>query len=112
MTTRFSVIEFFFWMLLGDVIGFASIFLLECGFNNAQIGMIVALACGISVVLQPIVASYADMPQSLSLKTIILILTGLQIVISPFLFVLYQKTFWIAGILYCILIVGILSVLV
>lgn len=107
MTTRFSVIEFFFWMLLGDVIGFASIFLLECGFNNAQIGMIVALACGISVVLQPIVASYADMPQSLSLKTIILILTGLQIVISPFLFVLYQKTFWIAGILYCILIVGI-----
>lgn len=107
MTTRFSIIEIFFWMALGDVIGFVSIFLLECGFNNAQIGIIVALACGISVILQPIVASYADMPQSLSLKTIILILTGLQIVISPFLTVLYQKNFWATGILYCILIVGI-----
>ena len=56
MTARFSAVEFFFWMLLGDVIGFVSIFLLGCGFNNAQIGMIVALACGISVILQPIVA--------------------------------------------------------
>lgn len=107
MTTRFSIIEIFFWMLLGDVIGFASIFLLGCGFNNAQIGVIVALAGGISVVLQPMVAGYADMPKSLSLKTIILILTGLQIVISPFLTVLYQKNLWAAGILYCILIVGI-----
>ena len=94
-------------MLLGDVIGFVSIFLLGCGFNNAQIGMIVALACGISVILQPIVAGYADKPQSLSLKTIILILAGMQTVISPFLSVLYQKSLWAAGVLYCILIVGI-----
>ena len=107
MTARFSAVEFFFWMLLGDVIGFVSIFLLGCGFNNAQIGMIVALACGISVILQPIVAGYADKPQSLSLKTIILILAGMQTVISPFLSVLYQKSLWAAVVLYCILIVGI-----
>ena len=108
MTAKIFGSKFFFWMLLGDVIGFVSIFLLGCGFNNAQIGMIVALACGISVILQPIVAGYADKPAKPVSKNDYSDISRDADSNQPVSFsAVPEIALWAAGVLYCILIVGI-----
>ncbi len=68
MTIFYAGIQFCFWFLFGTVNNFSSVFLLENGLTNSQIGLTVAAACGLSVFIQPALASYADRENSPSLK--------------------------------------------
>lgn len=75
MTVLYAVLQFFFWFAYGSAVNFSSVYLLACGLSSTVIGMISSAACALSVILQPLLASYADRERSLSIKTILLALS-------------------------------------
>ena len=56
-----------------------------------MIGLISAAACGLPVLLQPIVAAYADREKSPSIKTMLLIASGGMVVFGLLLSMTYGK---------------------
>lgn len=56
-----------YWMIYCVIVSFASAFLLERGYNNTQIGVILAAANIVSVVIQPFLADLADRSRRVSL---------------------------------------------
>ena len=70
-TLGYSAIQGFY------IMGFASVFLLNVGFDNSQVGLLIAAAGLLSALLQPLAAAYADRPKSMALKWIIFLLTAL-----------------------------------
>lgn len=76
LTARYSLILSFYWMGYAAVFAYVNLYLLDLGFTSGQVGLLMAVAGLISALLQPVVAGYADRPDSLSLKTINLLLGG------------------------------------
>lgn len=111
LTPRYACIQGFFWMSFAAVMGFTSIYLLDAGFTNTQIGLLIAAAGTISAFLQPVLAGYADKPDSPSLKTIVLILTVVLLSSSALLFLLYHRSMLLAGFLFgiCITVLQLLT---
>lgn len=68
MTLSYSLVQGFFWMSFAAVVGFSSVYLLECGLTSSQVGLILAVSGIVAAVTQPMVAGYADQPSALSLK--------------------------------------------
>lgn len=68
---RYSMIHGLYWMTYCAMIGYASIFLLNKGFNNSLIGVILAASNIIAAVAQPTFAAYADSKRKISLKNLI-----------------------------------------
>ncbi len=75
LNINFASIQGFYWMVFCSSNSFASVFLLSKDFNNSQIGIVLALANIFAVVLQPIVAAYADKSTRITLKQIAVALT-------------------------------------
>lgn len=111
LTPRYACIQGFFWMSFAAVMGFTSIYLLDAGFTNTQIGLLIAAAGTISAFLQPVLAGYADKPDSPSLKTIVLILTVVLLSSSALLFLLYHRSMLLTGFLFgiCITVLQLLT---
>lgn len=99
-TISYSLLPLCYWGAFCSVISYASYYLLSIGYKNSTIGMIIAVAGIFSAVLQPIVASYADREDSISLKKIVLLVAGIQILGYAILFLIHQKAFLFSGILY------------
>ncbi len=76
LTARYGLIHGSYWMAYAAVSGYVSLYLLDLGFSSGEIGILIALAGLLSAVLQPLVAGYADNPNSMSLKTINLLLAA------------------------------------
>lgn len=70
-TLGYAFIQSFFWMCYAAVMGFASMYLLQSGFDNSQVGTLIAAAGLLSALLQPVIAAYADKPRSMSLGRLI-----------------------------------------
>lgn len=51
LTLRYAYIQGFFWMSFAAVMGFTSIYLLDAGFTNTQIGLLIAAAGTVSAFL-------------------------------------------------------------
>lgn len=100
LTPGYSFIQGFYWMNFSAIMGFASLYLLDGGFSNTEIGMIMAIAGIISAILQPMIAGYADRPSSPALKKIVLILVLVQLTLGILLLFSFQKAFLITGLLY------------
>ena len=62
--------------------GYASVYLLDKGFTNTQIGFLTAVGCILSAVLQPALASYADKPESPSVRTMLLGTNLIQLILT------------------------------
>ena len=71
-TTRYSLIQGIYWMVFCVINSFASVYLLDKDFASGQIGLTMALAGIISVILQPLVAAASDKTPKISLKVIII----------------------------------------
>ncbi len=99
-TIRYSGIQGFFWINFAALLGYTSPYLLEAGFDNTTIGIIVAAAGLISAVLQPALATYADHPKSPSLKKMILAFAGIVLCFSLALTFCYGKQPFLTGLLY------------
>lgn len=113
LTPRYSCIQFFFWIVFVTLANFASVFLLNTGFTNTQIGIIIALAGVVSALLQPTVASYADKNSSPSLKKICLFISLIALVLSAFL-LFYTRSLLCTGIFYgsCFVLIQLLTPMV
>lgn len=104
LTPGYAFIQGFFWMSFAAIMGFSSLYLLESGYTNTQIGTIIAIAGFLSAVLQPVIASYADKPESFSLKKILMVLSAVQVVLAVLLILNYQRGFLLTGLFYGFLI--------
>lgn len=113
-TAGYACIQSFYWMSFSAVMGFTSLYLLDVGFTNTEIGIIIAIAGIISAILQPIFAGYADKPKSPSLKKIILFLASLLLILSLALFLLYRRSVFFNGLFYggCITLLQLLQPLI
>lgn len=111
LTVRYALIQGFYWMVYGGISGFASVYLLDCGFSNTRIGILIAAAGVLSAILQPALAGYADQPKSLSLKRIISLLMGIQVVLGGVLLLTYQGSLLFTGLFYgcCLTILQLLT---
>lgn len=92
-TARYAVINATYFMGFCGVHAYASIFMLERGFSNSQIGMLLALANVFSVVIQPVIAGFIDRPGRLTNRRAASFCTVLLIVFSVALaFIQHEKT--------------------
>lgn len=99
LTSGYALIQAFFWMNFATIMGYTSVYLLNCGFSNTQIGVLMAVAGVLSAILQPLVASYADRPDSQSVKKIIIEIGTVMLVIAVLL-LLFRNEMIMSGLLY------------
>lgn len=81
LSVRYGTIQGCYWMGSSALMGYASVYLLEKGFTNTQIGLLTAVGCILSAILQPALASYADRPESPSVRTMLLGTNLVQLVL-------------------------------
>lgn len=86
LNIEYSCIHGTYWMFYGVVSSFASVFLLAKGFSNWNIGVTLAVANVLAVVLQPVVADIADRAKKLSIIGISQILTVMMMVVTVGMF--------------------------
>lgn len=82
LTFRYGLIHGTYWMAFAAVSGYVSLYLLELGFSSTAIGALIAGAGLLSAVAQPLVAGYADRPESASLKMVNVVVAALALVCS------------------------------
>lgn len=70
-TIKFALAQALYWMSLCAIKGFMSVLLLDRGYSNTQIGLILAISSTITVFMQPMVASFADKHRNIPLNRII-----------------------------------------
>ena len=99
LTFTYGAIQFFFWFAYGTALAFASPYLLACGLSNTAIGLISAAACGVTVLLQPALSSYADRAESPSIKTFLMIAACAMAVFGVLLALSYGKSGPLNGLL-------------
>ena len=76
ITVRYSAIQGLFWLNYCILGGFANVYLLEHHFSNSMIGAIVAVSGILSACCSPLVAAYADRPESLSVRKILTLMSA------------------------------------
>lgn len=99
-TIPYSGIQAFFQINFAALLGYTSVYLLDAGFDNTQIGILIAVAGIISAFLQPVIASYADKPSSPSLKKIMITLIFFSLGMAVCLLLCYRKFMLATGLLY------------
>ena len=100
LTWNYALIQSFFWMNFAAIMGFSSIYLLDCSITNTQIGIIIAAAGVISAILQPVVASYADRPSSASLRSIVTMICLVILAVNVVILFLYHHSPLLTGLFY------------
>lgn len=70
-TIKYAAVQGFYLAAFCSLLGFTAIFLLDKGYTNSEIGIIIALSNVIAVILQPLIASLADKYKKITLKAII-----------------------------------------
>ena len=91
MTLHYALIQFFFWFSFGSIVNFSSVYLLANGATNTAYGLVSAIACALSILVQPLVAAYADRERSLSVKSLILMISILLLANTGILFFQFGK---------------------
>lgn len=71
LTALYSSVQGFYWMGYAVIMGFINLYLLESGFSSSTIGVLIAAACLLSALLQPVLAGRADRLGSHALKRIL-----------------------------------------
>ena len=92
----YSCIHGTYWMFFGVASSFASVFLLARGYSNSEIGIILAAANILAVVLQPLIADLADRTKKISIIGITEIITAALMLMTLGLFVFTGKTMALA----------------
>lgn len=98
-TEIYSEVFWMHWCVYSVVSSFASVYLQESGYTNTEIGILLAVANGVSVLIQPIAANAADRSKKFTVFDILMLMAivigVLELLIvflhgkSPALFVTY-----------------------
>jgi len=75
LNLSYGTIQGTYWMYYGVIMSFASVFLLSKNYTNSEIGIILAAANILAVILQPLLADIADKSRKVSLTDITGIIT-------------------------------------
>ncbi len=91
-TRQYAAIQGSYWMSCCAAISYASVYLLEKGYSNSQIGFIMAISNILAVILQPLVASFADRHKKIELRSL-LTLFSISIILAAgvFIFILSES---------------------
>lgn len=81
-----------YWMYYGIISSFCSAYLLDMGYDNAEIGIILAVASVVSVFLQPVLANLSDMSKRLDAISVAGISTVIMMVMQMGLFIIKGKS--------------------
>ena len=102
LNVEYSAIQGSYWMIYGVICSFASVFLLNKGYSNSEIGIILAAANVLSVVIQPLVADFADRSKKLSLVSLLEIMTVIMMIMTVGLFASKRKPWLSLLFLFCL----------
>lgn len=86
-TAQYALIQGLYWMSFCIIFAYASVYLLDKGFSNTAIGLLVGISGTISAVLQPLVGGMAgDGPGKVPLKRMIMSGCALMVLVGVCLF--------------------------
>lgn len=105
-TITYAAVHGFYWAAFGALLGFTAVFLLDKGFSNLQIGMVIALSNVAAVFLQPLIAGMADKHEGISVKKIIGWGTAALTLASAGLIIM-NHVFWAAAVFMAIAVIAI-----
>ena len=71
-----------FWAMFAAVVAFQTPLLLERGFTNSQIGLVIAVRCGAGIICQPLLGGFAERHPKIPLKLIVSVSLVLSLVVS------------------------------
>jgi len=97
LTLNYIFVQVGMWAMYAPLMGYTSVFLLAKKFTNTEVGIISGLGCVISAVLQAMISAYADKEKSKSVKTLLTMIAGLQLVLAGVLLALGNHLFLVAG---------------
>lgn len=95
-----------YWPAYGSLLSFVTIMLLDRGFNNTQIGVLVALGSLLAVVVQQPVAAFADRSRRVELNHLVCIIAVLMVPLAFFLFLNIQVSLIVIGLCFLLLYAG------
>lgn len=75
-----------YWILYAVISSFASVFMLARGYSNSQIGITLALANVLAVILQPLIADFADRSKRLGVIGTTEIMTAAMLIFTVGMF--------------------------
>lgn len=67
-TPRYTLLQGLYWMVYCILVSFSSVYLLDRGFSNTQIGVLVGVSSVLSALMQPAAASVAERSRRLALR--------------------------------------------
>lgn len=102
LTIKYILLQAFLWMGFGTIWSFATVYLLDKGYQNTQIGIILSVGTILSIVLQPLIASFIDRYENLRLNYVLLVLIIILFVLSLTLW-LVPYNFMITGFIYILI---------
>lgn len=85
-----------YWMFYGVASSFASVFLLANDYTNSEIGIVLAAANILAVILQPVTGDFADRTKRFSLVGITEMMTVMMIIMTVGLFVFRGRSYGLA----------------
>lgn len=100
LTINYIFVQIGMWAMYAPLMGYTSVFLLAKKFSNTEVGIISGLSCIISAILQAMISSYADKEKSKSVKALLIMIVGLQVVLAGILLVIGNNFFLAAGIIF------------
>ena len=92
----YALLHFFYWMGNSIICGFSSAFLLPNGFSSMEIGLIMGIGNGGAVLVQSVLADYADRTKKVTPARILSAICGLFLIFCGFLLVLKGRSIWMA----------------
>lgn len=95
LDAKYVGIQILYLMNYCAMLGYASVYLLELGFTNGQIGLSLAMSSIVSVILQPIIASFVDSHKEVSLNSIIIGSLSMVVIVSGVLYFITLPTIFI-----------------
>lgn len=81
LTLRFAAVQAAFWMGYCIYISFAAVYLQALGYNNTELGLILATGNLLSTLLAPVLASFVDRFEDVTPARIIPVLLCMQVVL-------------------------------
>lgn len=78
-TLRYIFINITYFAVFCGIHAYASVYLISKGFTNTQIGILLATANILSVVLQPLIAGMIDKPGPLTNRNVCIVCTGIML---------------------------------
>lgn len=92
LNLSYGAIQGTYWMYYGVIMSFASIFLLGKNYTNSEIGIILATASILAVILQPLLADIADKSRKASLIFITGIISAGLLLATAFMYIFPTKS--------------------